>query len=172
MWLGDRLPLAICSRHGGTWKPEYRLHNTWFPLLVCMPLSTGLFGGSLYYHWNYMVLAVAVFLSNFGAVAAFPPLLNYVVEAFTPKYANEVTVALNTWRSILSIAISFFLFPWADKVGINWAFGMMSFFTIMAYGSVIACMFAGPVLRKYSLVHVNSEAGIHIVEKDTKKVTA
>jgi len=170
--IGDRLPLAICSRHGGTWKPEYRLHNTWFPLLVCMPLSTGLFGGSLYFHWNYMVLAVAVFLSNFGAVAAFPALLNYVVEAFTPKYANEVTVALNTWRSILSIAISFFLFPWADKVGINWAFGMMSFFTIMAYGSVVACMFAGPFLRKYSLVRVKSEAGIQIVEDDTKEVAA
>jgi hypothetical protein len=28
----------------------------------------------------------------------------------------------------------------------------------MAYGSVVACMFAGPFLRKYSLVRVKSEA--------------
>ena len=111
-----------------------------------------------------MVLAFAVFLSNFGNIAAFPPLLNYVVEAFTTKLANEVSAAINLYRSALSIGITFFLFPWAAKVGVNWAFGMMSFFAVLSYGAVIACMIWGPKIRAISLLSTISEEGIHIVD--------
>ena len=48
--LGDRLPLALCARNGGVWKPEYRLHSTWAPLLLYSTLGFGLFGATLYYH--------------------------------------------------------------------------------------------------------------------------
>ena len=120
-----------------------------------------------------MVLALAVFLGNFGAVASFPPLLNYIIEAFSPKIANEVSATVNFYRSVLSIAITFFLFPWADKVGINWAFGMMSFFTIFAFGLVGVVMIWGSKIRAMSFVHVKSEAGMHIVddETDTKEAS-
>ena len=166
--LGDRLPLFICARKGGTWKPEYRLHTLWLPLLICFPIAVGLFGATLHYHWSYMVLALAVTMSNYGAVASFPPLLNYLVEAFTPKYANEVAAAANIYRSILSIAITFFLIPWSDKVGINVAFGMMSAFTVLAFGLVVLCMVWGPQIRAKSFLDAKSEAGIHIMEKDTE----
>ena len=167
--LADRLPLALCARNGGVWKPEYRLHSTWLPLLLCTPLGVGLFGACIHYHWHYMVLALAVFLSNFGNIAAFPALLNYVIEAFTPKLANEVSAAINLYRSSLSIGITFFLFPWSDKIGTNWAFGMMSFFCLLGYGGVIACMIWGPKIRAMSLVNAVSEEGMHIVEDQGEK---
>ena len=162
--LGDRLPLALCARNGGVWKPEYRLHSTWIPLLLCSTLGFGLFGATLYYHWHYMVLAFAVFLSNFGNIAAYPPLLNYTIETFTPRLANEVAAAINFYRSLLSIGITFFLFPWATRLGVNWAFGMMAFFTIGAYGLVIICMIWGTQIRAMSFVRTKNESGVHLVD--------
>ena len=110
-----------------------------------------------------MVLALAIFLSNFGNIAAFSPLLNYVVEAFSPKLANEVSAALNFYRSALSIGITFFLFPWSATVGVNWAFGMMSFFAVLVYGAVIVCMLWGPKIRAITFLNIKSEEGIHVV---------
>ncbi|EXJ57722.1 uncharacterized protein A1O5_12512 [Cladophialophora psammophila CBS 110553] len=165
LFIGDRLPLAICARNRGVWKPEYRLHSTWLPLLVSFPLGVGLFGGSLYYHWHYMVLALGVFLSNFGAISAMSPLLNYVVEALTPAYANEVAAALNFYRTSFALSIPFFLDYWIAAVGVNWAFGMMSIFVVVAYMGIIACMIWGPAIRAKSFVHANPEAGIHILDE-------
>ena len=116
-----------------------------------------------------MVLALATFMTNFGAISTVPPSLNYLIEAFSPALANEVSAALNAYRSTLAIAITFFLFPWAAKVGINWAFGMMAFFVILSFGGVTAVMIWGPKLRAKSLIHVESEEGIHIMNDGMPK---
>ena len=42
--VSDRLPLAICARNGGTWKPEYRLYALFIPALVFSPIGLGIFG--------------------------------------------------------------------------------------------------------------------------------
>ena len=164
--LSDRLPLWICERKGGVWNPEYRLHSTWIPLFICFPLGLGLFGASLRYHWDYMVLALATFLETFGAIAAFPPLLNYVVESFNPSLANEVAASINLYRVSFAISVTFFLFPWSDRLGINWVFGMMALFVVVWYLTVIACMIWGEKIRAASFVHAKSESGIQIVDDE------
>lgn len=86
----DRIPLWMCKRHAGLWKPELRL----FPLLVVpailYPISLGLFGAALQYHLHYLVLALGTFLLAFAEYATVPVTNNYVAESFGGRNAAEV----------------------------------------------------------------------------------
>jgi hypothetical protein len=164
--VNDRLPLIICKRNGGNWHPEYRLHSLWFPILLTYPVGLGIFGACLHYHWHYMVLAFAVFLITFSGVSGVAPCVNYVIEALSPALANEATAAMNFYRLALGIAITFFLFPWAAAVGVQWVFGMMAFFTIIAFGAILVVMVHGAKLRTLSLMHaeMRTEDGVKVIE--------
>jgi hypothetical protein len=70
--VSDRLPLAICSRRGGIWKPEYRLYALILPALVCNPIGLGVFGAALYNRWHWIVLAVAQVIVTFGSLSITP----------------------------------------------------------------------------------------------------
>ncbi len=165
----DRLPLYICKRNGGLWKPEYRLHALGFPIFVCYPIGLGIFGACLHHHWHYMVLAFATFVITFSAVAGVGPGINYVVEAFTPALANEVSAVMNLYRLVFGIGITFYLFDWAKVVGINWVFGMMAFFTILAFGLIIVVMIWGESIRKLSFVNIQCEDKMNVVESHQEK---
>jgi MFS family permease len=167
-FINDRLPLAICARTGGKWHAEYRLHSLWIPVLITYPIGLGLFGATLFYHWHYIVLAFAVFLITFSGVAGVPACVNYVVEAFTPAYANEATAIMNFYRLVFGIALTFFLFSWADAVGTNWCFGMMAFFTIFAFLLILLVIKFGEKLRKYNLIKATSEEGVLVFKQDHK----
>jgi hypothetical protein len=136
---------------------------------VVYPIGLGLFGGCLYYHWHYMVLALGCFMVIFAAVAMIPPCLNYIVEAFSPAFANEVSAMMNFYRLVFGIGITFFLFPWAEKVGMNWVFGTQAFLTMFAFGMVVLVMKFGPALRKLSLIHLVAEEEVRIVLKEKEK---
>jgi MFS family permease len=165
-FVNDRLPLAVCARRGGKWHAEYRLHSLWVPVLIIYPIGLGIFGATLYYHWHYMVLAFAVFLITFSGVAGVPACVNYVIEAFTPAYANEATAIMNLYRLVFGIALTFFLFPWAGAVGVNWCFGMMAFFTIIVFLLMLVVMRYGEQLRNYNLVKAKSEEGVMVIKQD------
>jgi hypothetical protein len=150
-FVSDRLPLYICARNGGKWHPEYRLHALWIPVLVIYPVGLGIFGATLHGHWHYMWLALGTFLITFSGVSGVPACVNYVIEAFTPRYANEATAVMNFYRLIFGIPIPFFLFPWAHKVGVQRVFGMMAFFTVFAFGMILAMMVWGRGLRELGL---------------------
>jgi hypothetical protein len=137
---------------------------------VVYPIGLGIVGGSLYYHWHYMVLALGCFMVVFAAVAMIPPCLNYIIEAFSPVFANEATAMMNFYRLVFGIAITFFLFPWADKVGMNWVFGTQAFLTIFAFGMIVLVMKFGPALRKLNLVHLATEEGVRIVQNENEKL--
>ncbi|KAH8807750.1 major facilitator superfamily domain-containing protein [Xylogone sp. PMI_703] len=160
-FINDRLPLWICSRRGGTWKPEYRLNTLWFPSLIILPASLGLLGASLYYHLHYMVLALAVCLQVYASVIGVASCTSYVVECFTGQ-ANEVAVILSLYRTAFGLAVPFFIFPWSAAVGTNWAFGMMAFFTIFAFGATVILMIWGPLIRARSLITASTEDGVAV----------
>jgi hypothetical protein len=167
-FVNDRLPLWLCSRRGGKWHPEYRLHALWFPVLVVVPLGCGLFGGCIHYHWNYMVLALAMFLIAFGAIAGIPPAVNYVVESIGRSMANECAVVLNCYRLVLGLVVPFFLFPWSKKVGVQWAFGTMAFLTIAAFAALGSLMLVCPRIREWDFVHEKAqEDGLKLVQTRT-----
>ena len=164
-FVNDRLPLWLCTRRGGEWHAEYRLHALWAPVFVALPLGCGLFGACVHYHWHYMVLALGFFLIQFGAIAGVAPAVNYVVESIGRSMANECTVALNCYRLTLGLVIPFFLFQWADQVGIQWVFGSMAFLTIFAFGMLVMLMSFGQKIRSWDFVRESSqEDGVKLVQ--------
>jgi hypothetical protein len=173
-FVNDRLPLMICKRNGGKWHPEYRLHSLWFPILFTYPIGLGIFGACLHNHWHYMVLAFAVFLITFSGVSGIAPCVNYIIEALSPALANEATAAMNLYRLVFGISITFFLFPWAAAVGVQWVFGMMAFFTIVAFGAIVLVMVFGPKLRALSFVHTatRNEDGVKVVKEAKQESSA
>ncbi|KAG7427763.1 Efflux pump rdc3 [Fusarium oxysporum f. sp. raphani] len=161
--VSDRLSLWLCKRNGGAWKPEYRLHALWIPGLFAMPLGLGLFAATLVYHWHYMMLAFATFLVVFSNISIAPVCANYLIEAFAPELANEVNGVLNSYRLIFGVAIGFFLFPWADNVGIKWTYGTQAFLAIFAFGMMASVMKFGQRMRLRNLVKAQSEEGMKVI---------
>lgn len=106
--VSGRLPLFICSRRGGIWKPEYRLHALWFPALICSPIGLGVFGAALYNHWNWITLAVLQVLATFGSLCCTPIAVNYACEIFTTA---EVAIILNLYRIGYGLNVAFYINP-------------------------------------------------------------
>jgi hypothetical protein len=123
MLFGDRLPLWRCRRNGGIWKPEFRLYPLLVPNLILLPAALGIFGSALQYHLHYMVIAFAIALLNVVEISLVPVIFNYVCESFT-SYPQEVATALNFYRLILGLTVTFYIDPWVVAVGPGWAFGM------------------------------------------------
>ncbi|KAL3480945.1 major facilitator superfamily domain-containing protein [Aspergillus californicus] len=148
--VNDRLPLWICNRNGGQWRPEYRLYCLWVPVLFIYPPFLGLFGACLHYHLHYMVLAVSMFFISFSGMSCVSPCVNYAVEALGPELANETTVALNLYRLLFGIVIPFFIEPWMEVMGNGWTFGSMAVFTVVAFIPIVVLMAWGYRVRKLS----------------------
>ncbi|KIW33576.1 uncharacterized protein PV07_00414 [Cladophialophora immunda] len=160
--VNDRLPLWLCARKGGNWKPEYRLYALWFPALFISPPALGLVGASLKYHLHYMVLALGVVLQAFTAVAGTGICMSYLVECFTGQ-ANEVAVALTLWRIGFGLALPFFIFHWSDEVGPGWTFGTMAFLNIVAFGGTVILMVWGHKIRQIGVISTKTEEDVKVV---------
>lgn len=162
----DRMPLWFTRRYrGGVWKPENRL----FPLLcmpaVVLPIALGIFGAGLQYHLHYLVLALAIFLLQLSEVTMVPVLINYGVECFT-DHSQEVMTVLNFCRLILGLFIPFFIDPWEARVGKGWVFGMMAFFSILAFSIAGILAWRGEKIRSYSFASLRkSEDGVKLIDR-------
>lgn len=160
----DRLPLWICKRRGGIWKPEYRLHCLWFPALFMLPIGLGLFGAALQYRVHFMVLALGTFLTVFGSMACAPILTNYLIECFT-HLPSECAVIMNAYRLTFGLTTSFYIDPWVASVGDGWVFGMSAFFCIFSFIFVILLMWKGSSVRQIQFKQLaSSEEGTKLVE--------
>jgi hypothetical protein len=172
--VSDRLPLYLCNRWGqGVWKPEYRLHSLWIPCFILNPVGLGIFGAALQYHLHYMVLALGLFLATLTVVISAPITINYVVECFT-NHATEVTSILNFYRMVFGLTVPFFITKWSTSVGgLGWVFGMMAFFSLLAFSLIGALMVKGPVIRKYLVGNfASTEEGTEIDQKHTDRIDA
>ncbi|EXJ71091.1 uncharacterized protein A1O5_06084 [Cladophialophora psammophila CBS 110553] len=160
-FVNDQLALRMCAHHGGTWKPGYRLHALWFPSLFLYPVSLGLVGATLFYHLHFIVLAFAVFLTTIASISGVSVVLSYLVECFT-DHPNEVAVVVNFYRFVFGIAVTFFILPWSGALGINWAYGMMAFFTAGSFIPITILMLWGPNIRARSLTAGKSDDGVKV----------
>ncbi|MCJ1319887.1 hypothetical protein MMC15_005223 [Xylographa vitiligo] len=164
--LNDRIPLALARRYGGTWAPEYRLHALWVPSVLIMPAGLGIFGAALQYHLHYMVLALGTFLVTFGSMLSIPVATNYVVECFR-AYPTEVATIMGVYRLALGLAVPFFIDAWIAAVdGPGWVFGMMAFFSLLAFSAVGLLMWKGHKLRGMRAWGIGEdEEGVVVIRK-------
>ena len=166
----DRLPLWVCRRSGGVWKPEFRLHALWLPSLIGLNIGLGLFGAALQYHLHWIVAAIGNFLLNVSSNVAVPVIVNYEVECFT-KYPVEAATIMNFYRTIFGIAIPFFIDGWEANVGVGWVFGMMAFVSIAAFCLIIVLILAGHQIRHYFHSDIlSSEEGTKIIDSSTNRL--
>ena len=169
--LSDWLPLRLCRKSGGTWKPEYRLHTLWLPSLVLLPIGLGVFGVALQYHTHYMVLALGAFLITFSAMLSVPVAVNYVIECFR-QHALETSAIMGAYRLTFGLAVPFFVTPWEKAVGIGWVFGMAAFFSIGSFMLLVLLMWKGHEIRNLSFNGVAStEEGSKLTEPETVLTT-
>ncbi|CAF9942278.1 hypothetical protein IMSHALPRED_003449 [Imshaugia aleurites] len=165
--LSDWLPLRLCRKSGGTWKPEYRLHTLWLPSLVLLPIGLGVFGVALQYHTHYMVLALGAFLITFSAMLSVPVAVNHVIECFR-QHALETSAIMGVYRLTFGLAVPFFVTPWEKAVGIGWVFGMAAFFSIGSFMLLVLLMWKGHEIRNLSFNGVAStEEGSKLTEPET-----
>jgi len=165
--LNDLVPLWLCRRRGGTWKPEFRLHSLWIPSLIIMPVGLGIFGAALQHHLHYMVLALGSFLVTFAAMASVPVAVNYLAECFR-GHTVEVSAILGVYRLSLGLAVPFFIESWIKCIGgPGWVFGMAAFFSIFAFSLLAVLMWKGHQLRQVRLGSFGwDEEGTRLIEKD------
>ena len=165
--LNDRIPLWLTTRHGGVWRPEYRLHTLWLPVLILLPVGLGIFGVALQHHLHYMVLALGAFLITFASMLSVPVAINYVTECFK-EHAAETGTVMGIYRLALGLVVPFFITPWEDAVTIGWVFGMAAFFSIGAFGLLIVLMWKGHDIRQLSFKSVAStEEGARVTKTDS-----
>jgi hypothetical protein len=163
--LSDRIPLWLCRRNDGKWKPEFRFHALWVPNFVLGPIGLGLVGASMQYRLHWIVMAIGNFLVTFGALQSLPVTMNYIAECFRTRTV-EATVPLNSFRLFLGLTINFYINPWVAKVGVGWVYGQMAFFTVFSFFFLIILMWKGHVIREASSFHTSvSEEGQKIIKK-------
>jgi hypothetical protein len=162
-FISDRLPLAICARNGGIWKPEYRLHALWVPGLIVNPIGLGITGLALQEHLSWPVLAVGQVMVTFASLSLIPITVNYICESFT-KNPAEASIASNFYRLIFGLTVAFYIQEWIVDVSVKWTFGMMAFFDLVAFGFVVILMVWGHHIRSWSL------GGLSVTEEGEKVV--
>ena len=102
----DRIPLWLCHRRGGEWKPEYRFHALWLPSII-LPVALGLFGCALYYRLHYMIPAVACFLGTWATAAMNPITATYHIESFK-DHSSSAAAVVGLYRLALLLTLPFF----------------------------------------------------------------
>jgi len=162
-FVSDRLPLAICARHGGIWKPEYRLHALWVPALIFNPIGLGIFGAALQYKLNWGIIALAQVLVTFGSLAIIPITVNYICECFT-KNPAEASITVNAYRLVFGLSVAFYIRQWVAAVSIGWCYGMMAIFAAASFIPIIVLMWKGHTIRQLTVGGLSSsEEGEQVV---------
>lgn len=162
--LSDRLPLYICARNGGIWKPEYRLHALWIPGLLFVPVGLGMFGAALEYSLSWVVLAAGSTFVSFGALAIVPITVNYICESFV-SHPAEASIMANMVRLLFGLSVAFYINKWVAAVGVGWTYGMMAIFVVISFGCIVLLMWKGHTIRKWSIGGLNdSEDGKKVIE--------
>ncbi|KAB5550010.1 major facilitator superfamily domain-containing protein [Coniochaeta sp. 2T2.1] len=164
-FFSDRIPLWLAARNKGVWKPEYRLHALWPTNFVLMPLGLGLVGVAMEYRLHWAVMAVAQFFVTIGSLVSIPITVNYICECFR-THTVEATLVLNSMRLFLGLSINFYPQPWIRAVGVGWVYGMMAFFSVLAFMFLIGLMIWGHRIREITPFRTSdSEEGQHVLAK-------
>lgn len=151
----DRIPLWICRRRGGKWKPEYRLHCLWIPNIL-LPIGLGIFGASLEHHLHYMVLAFGSFLITVADMFIIAVLNTYVSESFI-RHASEAACVMSFYRVLLGLIVPFFINPWIAEVGVGWVFGIAAFLSVGCFGAITFLTFKGHDIRRMAIRGLDSD---------------
>jgi hypothetical protein len=105
----------LSKRHGGYFKPEFRLWCL-IPAFILGPVGLLLWGAGLGHHLNDMVAIAGVGIT-YGVLCAVPAIgMTYVVDCYRPL-AGETMTILTAFKNAFAFALSFGVTPWVEKNG-------------------------------------------------------
>ena len=75
---------------------------------------------------------------------------------------------MNCARVALGLVIPFFIEKWEASVGLGWVFGMMAFFSLIAFSLAGVLAWKGETIRRYSFASLQkSEDGVQLIDRRT-----
>jgi len=108
---------------------------------------------------------VGQFFVTIGSLSSIPVTVNYICECFR-THTVEATLCVTSMGLFLGLSINFYINPWIAAVGVGWVYGMMAFFTVVAFCFLILLMFLGHKIRALSPFHTSAtEEGEHVLQK-------
>ncbi|KAK5656665.1 hypothetical protein OQA88_4645 [Cercophora sp. LCS_1] len=154
-FVSDRIPMWLVRRSKeGVWRPEDRLHALWPTNFVLMPLELGL-----------AVMAAGQLFVAVGSFVSIPITVNYICECFR-THTVEAALVLNSMRLFLGLSINFYVAPWITAVGVGWVYGMMAFFSVLAYLFLVLLIAWGHRIRRWMPWGTSqSEDGLHVLTR-------
>ncbi|KAH7388903.1 major facilitator superfamily domain-containing protein [Cadophora sp. MPI-SDFR-AT-0126] len=139
----------MSKRHGGIFKPEYRLILLVFPAAVGV-ISAVIYGQAAQYpgKWHWPSIAVSYSAVFFGFLGANIVGITYAIESFPASRSASLLVVICAGRGLISFALSYATLPSIEAVGYDGAMNIES--SICAALSLIGIgiYFAGPALRR------------------------
>jgi hypothetical protein len=107
----------VTKRHGGYFKPEYRLYLMILPLIFG-PAGLLMWGIGLQDRLHWAVPAVGSGIS-YAVLCAVPNIgMTYVVDAYRPV-AGEAMTSLTAFKNTFAFGLSFAVYPWILKDGFS-----------------------------------------------------
>ncbi|QKX54959.1 uncharacterized protein TRUGW13939_02049 [Talaromyces rugulosus] len=140
-WVTDWLSNRHAQRHNGERLPEARLTAIWAALLV--PIGVIIEGVCLSHTdtISWIGSAFGMGIANFGLQIATTTIYAYLTDCYKPQSA-EISTILNLFRQIFSCLISFYAIPFADRIGVQFAW--------LTFAMIIAVLFIPIIMLRSS----------------------
>ncbi|EPS31921.1 hypothetical protein PDE_06880 [Penicillium oxalicum 114-2] len=125
----------IYKRNHTKWRPEYRLHGVWLPLIsmVCGLLTYGM---TMKYGKHWIGIAMGWIMVNIGMVGTVVAITAYALEKY-PDQSTVVSAILNMWRTCGGFAVGYFQPAWIARNGIGLVFGIQA---IVVSVAIVLCL--------------------------------
>ncbi|KAK4869658.1 hypothetical protein LT330_006040 [Penicillium expansum] len=146
-WVTDWLSNRHAQRHNGERLPEARLTAIWGALLI--PIGLIIEGVCLSHAdtVSWVGSAFGMGIANMGLQIATTTIYAYTTDCYRPQSA-EVSTILNIFRQIFSCLISFYALPFAERIGIQFAWLTFAMVVVVLLVPVILLRSSGSKWRK------------------------
>ncbi|KAI2463288.1 major facilitator superfamily domain-containing protein [Annulohypoxylon bovei var. microspora] len=134
------------KRHGGKRKPEARLPASLGSMLLC-PAGIIIYGVCLQRktHWMGPVMGMAI--ASFGLQLVTTVSYTYCSDCYKPQSA-EIGSLYNFGRQTFAFPMGFYALPFANRIGIQWAWITLALITALTSLGIVVLIFKGEQWRK------------------------
>ena len=138
--LSDYILLRQARRHGGVFKPEYRLYLTCLSA-ICGPVGMVVFGVCLSKKTDYITPLIGLGIGVYGLQVTSTCLYAYMSDCYRPQ-TPESAVLMNLGRG-LSFVVGFFWPAMVAEIGYGWTWSSLGLVLLVCWFPVGALLIWG-----------------------------
>ncbi|OAA63411.1 Major facilitator superfamily domain, general substrate transporter [Niveomyces insectorum RCEF 264] len=141
----DYVVYRYASRHNGNRKPEARLPASLGSLILC-PAGIIIYGVCLQHQTHWMGPVMGMAISSFGLQLMTTVSYAYCSDCYKPQ-SSEIGSLYNFGRQLFAFPLGFYAIPFANRIGIEWAWITLALITAVTSLSTIVLMVKGEQWR-------------------------